>query len=124
MKLQKSYWLFAIFSLFLTACGSNPQSYIKGKSHPIVNIEAQVATLVKVDTNNENVSVTNLSEHPLNLSYKLFWYDKQGVTQSHNDTPTQAWLNLWLNGKQSQAIMLKKPTNESSNYRFYLRGGR
>ncbi|WGE68625.1 YcfL family protein [Actinobacillus equuli subsp. haemolyticus] len=124
MKHLKFYWLFAIFSLFLTACGSNPQSYIKGKSEPVVNIEAQIATLVKVDAESERLSVTNLTEHPLNLSYKLFWYDNQGVTQTANDISTQPWLNLWLNSKQSQPLQLEKPTNESSNYRVYLRGSR
>lgn len=124
MKRLKSYCLFAIFSLFLTACGSNPQSYIKGKSEPIVNIEEHIARQVEVDAGNRTVSVTNIGEHPLNLSYKLFWYDKHGVTQANSDIPTQSWLNLWLNSKQSQIIVLVKPTNESSNYRIYLRGNR
>ncbi|AFU19438.1 YcfL family protein [Actinobacillus suis] len=124
MKHLKSYWLFAIFSFFLTACGSNPQSYIKGKSEPIVNIEAQIATLVKVEAKSEMLSVTNLSEHPLNLSYKLFWYDKQGVTQNSDNVSPQPWQPLWLDSKQSQTLQLEKPTNESNNYRVYLRGSR
>ena len=123
MKHLNSYWLLAIFSLFLTACGSNPQSYIKGKSEPIVNIEAQIAPLIQVEAESDKLSVANLSEHPLNLSYKLFWYDNQGVTQSNND-PAMPWLNLWLIGKQSQTLQLEKPTDESSNYRIYLRGHR
>ena len=121
MKQLKSYWSLVVFSLFLTACGSNPQSYIKGKSKPIVNIEAQIAPLVKVDTESEKFSIANLSEQPLNLSYKLFWYDKQGVTQNSDDTYPQHWQKLWLNSKQSQTLPLDKPTSESSNYRLYLR---
>lgn len=124
MKHLKSYWLFAIFSLFLTACGSSPQSYIKGKSEPIVNIEAQIAPLVKVDVESEKFSITNLSGQPLNLSYKLFWYNKQGVTQNSDDESPQFWQKLWLSGKQSQTLQLEKPTNESRNYRIYLRGSR
>ncbi|WGE31217.1 YcfL family protein [Actinobacillus genomosp. 2] len=124
MKRLKSYWLLASFSLFLTACGSNPQSYIKGKSEPIVNIEAQIAPLIQVDAEIDKLSITNLSEQPLNLSYKLFWYDSQGVTQTANDISEQSWLQLWLNSKQSQTLPFEKPTNESSNYRIYLRGSR
>ncbi|UKH21883.1 YcfL family protein [Actinobacillus pleuropneumoniae] len=124
MKQLKSYWSLAVFSLFLTACGSNPQSYIKGKSAPIVNVEAQIATQIEIDAKSEKVSVTNLTEYPLNLSYKLFWYDNQGVTQTNNNISMQPWLNLWLNGKQSQTLSLEKPTAESSNYRIYLRGNR
>ena len=124
MKQLTSYWLLAIFSLFLTACGSNPQSYIKGKSAPIVNIEAQVAPSIHVEANSDQLSVTNLTEQPLNLAYKLFWYDKQGVTQTADDMSKQTWLTLWLNGKQSEVLGVEKPTAESHNYRVYLRGGR
>lgn len=124
MKHLKSYWLLAIFSLFLTACGSNPQSYIKGKSEPIVNIEAQIAPIINVEVESEKFSIENLSEQPLNLSYKLFWYDKQGVTQNSDDTSPQLWQKLWLDSKQSQTLQLEKPTNESDNYRVYLRGSR
>ncbi|WP_150540178.1 YcfL family protein [Actinobacillus vicugnae] len=121
MKQLKSYWLFAIFSFFLTACGSNPQSYIKGKSEPIVNIEAQIAPQIETNVTGESITVRNLTDHPLNLSYKLFWYDKQGVTQ---EIAEQAWLNLWLNSKQSQTFKLQRPTDEAHNYRIYLRGSR
>lgn len=110
---------FAIFSLFLTACGSNPQSYLTPKDSPIVNIEAQVADKVEVLAKADQLSLTNRSEQPLLLTYKLFWYDKNGVSQSE---ASPLWQGLRLMSKQSQNIMLQKPTTESENYRIYLKG--
>lgn len=120
----KKIALSAIFSLFLTACGSNPNSYIKPQSKPIVNVEAQVNDLVKIEAESENLTLTNQTEQHLNLLYKLYWYDKNGVTQSFNPSDKQAWQNLWFLPKQHLTVPLIKPTEESQNYRVYVRGGR
>lgn len=118
-----SYFAFAIFSIFLTACGSKPISYLPTGSEPIVNIESDIAEKVELETNRQQFSTTNLTEFPLNLAYKLFWYDKDGVTQSHNGiSDSIGWQHLWLQPKQKHSVILVKPTEESANYRLYLRG--
>lgn len=121
---MKSFSIIAIFSLFLTACAGKPVSYLPKGDKPIVNIEANIAEKIELDTDEKQFSTTNLTEFPLNLAYKLFWYDKDGVTQSFSETDSTPWQYLWLQPKQKQAVALNKPTEESSNYRLYLRGHR
>lgn len=117
---QKRYWGAVFFALLLTACGSNPSSYLPIETKPIVNVEAQIAEVVEVKACPEKLSLTNLSEIPLAVAYKLFWYDKNGVTQTFSESE-QRWQTVWLEVKQEQAIPLTKPTVESVNYRVYLR---
>ncbi|EER48189.1 periplasmic lipoprotein [Actinobacillus minor NM305] len=116
-------WIpFAIFSLFLTACGSNPQSYITGKSEPIVNIDATINPYIEVDAKSDSLSVKNISQHSLQMVYKLFWYDKLGVSQSNDiEEPGKNWQSLRLNTQEKQIISLIKPTEESENYRVYVK---
>ncbi|OOH89111.1 hypothetical protein BMT54_07195 [Pasteurellaceae bacterium 15-036681] len=110
-------------AILLTACVSNPPSYLPAGNKPIVNIEASVNSLVEVDATQEQLNITNLTDNSLNVVYKLFWYDEEGVTQSFNDG-VEPWQNLWLEPKQQSKIALNKPTQESQNYRIYLRGHR
>lgn len=113
---------FAIFSLFLTACGSNPQSYITGKSEPIVNIDAAINPYIEIEAKSDSLSVKNISQHPLQMVYKLFWYDKLGVSQSNDlEESGKNWQPLWLNVQEKQSIPLVKPTEESENYRVYVK---
>lgn len=122
--MMKPFSIIAIFSLFLTACAGKPVSYLPKGEKPIVNIEANIAEKIELDTDEKQFSTTNLSDFPLNIAYKLFWYDKDGVTQSFSETDSTPWQYLWLQPKQKQAVALNKPTEESSNYRLYLRGHR
>lgn len=117
---QKRYWGAVFSALLLTACGSNPSSYLPIETKPIVNVEAQIAEAVEIKACSEKLSLTNLSEIPLAVAYKLFWYDKNGVTQTFSESE-QRWQTVWLEVKQEQAIPLTKPTVESVNYRVYLR---
>ena len=97
--MRNALFVFAIGSFFLTACGSNPQSYLPAKSKPIVNIESpmeQFSTL------------------------KFFWYDQHGATQSQ-DAANEGWQPFYLPAKSLLKINLIKPTPESENYRIYLR---
>ncbi|MDG6230501.1 YcfL family protein [Glaesserella parasuis] len=120
--MKHTFSLVALLSVFLTACGSNPPSYLpSGTTTPIVNIEANVAEITDVVAKSDELVVFNKSEHPLHLSYKLFWYDKTGVTQTLKGEATSSWQHLFLEPKQRQEIALDKPTPESENYRFYLR---
>lgn len=120
--MRLSYFSFTIFSLFLTACTSKPVSYLPISSKPIVNIEADIAGKIKLDTNGKTFSTTNLTNFPLNVIYKLFWYDKDGVTQSPDGISAHSgWQHLWLQPKQKQTVVFIKPTAESQHYRLYLR---
>ncbi|QIM67127.1 hypothetical protein A4G16_06945 [Mannheimia granulomatis] len=122
--MMKSLSIIAIFSMFLTACAGKPVSYLPKSSSPIVNIEANIADHIELETDNKQFATTNSSEFPLNIAYKLFWYDKDGVTQSFNNTDSTPWQYLWLQPKQKQFVTLTKPTPESISYRLYLRGNR
>lgn len=120
-----SYFTFAIFPLILTACSSNPVSYLPTGSNPIVNIESDIANKIELDTGEMQFSTKNLTEATLKITYKLFWYDQDGVTQSFNGiSDSTAWQYIQLQPKQKQLIKLSKPTEESTNYRLYLRGVR
>lgn len=121
----KSFSLIAIFSLFLTACASKPVSYLPTGSNPIINIESDISEQIKLDANGKQFAITNLTQSPINVIYKLFWYDKDGVTQLFNGVSESTnWQQIWLLAQQKQAITLIKPTEESVNYRLYVRGER
>lgn len=113
---------FAIFSLLLTACSHNPASYLPTGTQPIVNIEAQIHDQIELEAHTDRLSVKNRTHNALVLFYKLFWYDQFGVTQSVSDT--LPWQEIGLNAGQKRALELTKPTEESVNYRIYMRGQR
>ena len=117
---MRKFLSLAIFSLFLTACGSNPQSYITPKSSPIVNIDASLNATLDVKAKSDHLTVKNLSEQAVNFAYKLFWYDGKGVTQLAEHSP-QTWLPVTLRAKEAIKFELAKPTEESENYRVYLK---
>ncbi|WP_281772450.1 YcfL family protein [Haemophilus parahaemolyticus] len=117
---MRKFLSLAIFSLFLTACGSNPQSYITPKSSPIVNIDASLNATLDVKAKSDHLTVKNLSEQAVNFAYKLFWYDGKGVTQLAEHSP-QTWQPVTLRAKETMKVELEKPTEESENYRVYLK---
>ncbi|RKW40268.1 MAG: DUF1425 domain-containing protein, partial [Moraxella sp.] len=51
--------------------------------------------------------------------YRLFWYDKHGVTVTAEEPVV--WHRLALQPLQKQALTLARPTADSANYRLYLR---
>jgi len=117
---MRKFLSLALFSLFLTACGSNPQSYITPKSSPIVNIDSSLNATLDVKAKPDYLTVKNLSEQAVNFAYKLFWYDGKGVTQTSELLP-QTWLPVTLRAKEAIKFELAKPTEESENYRVYLK---
>lgn len=108
---------FAIFPLILTACSSIPSSYLPEAAEPIVNIEAPAAAVVKVKASKNALCLTNQTDTAQALSYKLFWYNQQGVSQSENGT----WQPIILSANERREIALQKPTADSETYRLYLR---
>lgn len=116
---MRKFLTLAIFSLFLTACGSNPQSYITAKSNPIVNIDARLNPVLEVNAKSDNLAVKNLSEQAVNFAYKLFWYDDKGVSQAAE--PANHWQTVTLRAKETLKVDVVKPTQESENYRVYVK---
>lgn len=122
--MKKHFVLIAIFSTVLTACSSNPVSYLPTGTKPIVNIELPLAEQVEVTADPFLLKVVNLTVQPLNIQYKLFWYDKQGVTQTLDPSDRTPWYSFWLEPRAKTEVNLSKPTLDSVNYRVYLRGSR
>lgn len=112
-------------ALFLAACGSNPNSYIEPKKMPIVNIEAEIAELVDIDAQPEHFELNNKTDNDMGVLYKLFWYDALGVSQAYpNGNESSDWQNVWLYPQEKRQIAVDKVSEESRNYRIYLRGAR
>ena len=125
-KMKKSLLLCILIGL--SACGSNPASYLEPQAEPIVNISSALAETVAIDAKADLLRLRNLSDQTQRLRYTLIWYDALGVTQSvartldfRDDNMLEAqWQTLNLFGRSEQNIKLQKPTAESVNYRIYL----
>lgn len=102
--------------VLLSACSSNPISYLPTGTQPILNVESEISDKLKIDAQAEKLEITNLTDKVQNIAYKLFWYDSDGVTQI---SPLD-WQDLSLDGGKTHLIMLNKPTKESANYRIYV----
>ncbi len=118
--MRNALFVFAIGSFFLTACGSNPQSYLPVKSKPIVNIESPMEQFVEVNAKADALTLENKTDSPISSTLKFFWYDQHGATQSQ-DAANEGWQPFYLPAKSLLKINLIKPTPESENYRIYLR---
>lgn len=125
-KMKKSLLFLAL--LGLTACGSNPTSYLEPQAEPIVNISEALAQSVEIEAKADLLRLRNLTEQTQRLRYTLIWYDALGVTQTaaqtldfRDDNMLKAqWQRLELFAQSEQSIALQKPTAESVNYRIYL----
>lgn len=125
-KMKKSLLLCILIGL--SACGSNPASYLEPQAEPIVNISSALVETVAIDAKADLLRLRNLSDQTQRLRYTLIWYDALGVTQSvartldfRDDNMLEAqWQTLNLFGRSEQNIKLQKPTAESVNYRIYL----
>lgn len=125
-KMKKSLLFLAL--LGLTACGSNPTSYLEPQAEPIVNISEALVQSVEIEAKADLLRLRNLTEQTQRLRYTLIWYDALGVTQTaaqtldfRDDSMLKAqWQRLELFAQSEQSIALQKPTAESVNYRIYL----
>lgn len=125
-KMKKSLLFLAL--LGLTACGSNPTSYLEPQAEPIVNISEALVQSVEIEAKADLLRLRNLTEQTQRLRYTLIWYDALGVTQTaaqtldfRDDNMLKAqWQRLELFAQSEQSIALQKPTAESVNYRIYL----
>lgn len=125
-KMKKGLLFLAL--LGLTACGSNPSSYLEPQAEPIVNISEALVQSVEIEAKADLLRLRNLTEQTQRLRYTLIWYDALGVTQTaaqtldfRDDNMLKAqWQRLELFAQSEQSIALQKPTAESVNYRIYL----
>ncbi|HDR1501205.1 TPA: YcfL family protein [Pasteurella multocida] len=106
-----------ISSYLLAGCGSHQPVNLLHTHQPILNIEADAHQLVEAHVSPTLAWVKNKYATPIQLTYQVFWYDKQGVSQATtlSDNP------LGLQEHEKYIIPLNKPTAESQNYRLYLR---
>ena len=116
--MKKSISLLFLTAL-LTACGSTPPNLVHS-DQPILNISAEANPLIEAKANPKNAWVKNIAGNSLNLAYRLFWYDKNGVTQL-GDTQNEFYSGLLpLQPQQKADIPLTRPTANSVNYRLYF----
>lgn len=118
---MKKYVLsFIVFGL--VGCAANPNSYIEAKSSPIINIEADLNEQINVQAESDRLTFTNLHSKQVGVGYKLFWYDEFGVSQAlDGEQESTAWQYQWLLPQEQRTIFVEKATEESRNYRVYLR---
>lgn len=107
------------FTLFLAACSATTPNLI-GTQAPILNIEKNLATMMTVNTERNSVQFTNLTNQPLVITYHLFWYDKQGVTQLYHRQQESLSEKMMLHPQEKKSVLLPRPTPESLTYRIYL----
>lgn len=120
---MKKYFLYLI--LFgLVGCAANPNSYIEAKSSPIINIEADLNDQIKVKAQRDRLELLNLRPIPTELSYKLFWYDELGVSQPIAGRESSEWHYQKLLPQEERTIFVERATEESRNYRVYLRAAK
>ena len=85
-----------------------------------MNIDSSLNATLDVKAQPDYLTVKNLNEQAVNFAYKLFWYDGKGVTQLAEHSP-QTWQPVTLRAKETMKVELEKPTEESENYRVYLK---
>lgn len=105
-------------TVLLAGCSAKVPTLLNTQS-PILNIEAPAAERLEAGVESDSAWVKNKTEQPVNLVYRLFWYDKHGVTVTAEEPAI--WHRLALQPLQKQPLTLARPTANSTNYRLYLR---
>ncbi|MCW9733425.1 YcfL family protein [Avibacterium sp. 20-15] len=117
---MKKLFVLCGLSLLLAACGSTPSQNIVSENDPILNVEANLAPLIETKLRDNNVWLKNTSPHQLDVAYYFFWYDKNGVTQGEEPN-LHSPSSLLLQPNQQTNLTPVPPTQQSVNYRLYLR---
>ncbi|QLB13394.1 uncharacterized protein YcfL [Bisgaardia hudsonensis] len=115
---MKKIFLIIAITFGLVACGSSNTSPLSNDKQPILNIDSDLATLVDVKTSLSQAWIKNISNNAISVNYHFFWYNKNGVTQG-NDVGQTA--TIILKPQQKTELSLQPPTENSVNYRLYLR---
>ncbi|MFZ7276223.1 YcfL family protein [Avibacterium endocarditidis] len=117
--MKKLFFLCGL-SLLLAACSSTLSQNIVSENEPILNVEANLAPLIETKLRHNNVWLKNKSQQQLDVAYYFFWYDKNGVTQGEEPN-LNAPSSLLLQPSQQTNLTPVPPTEQSVNYRLYLR---
>ena len=117
--MKKLFFLCGL-SLLLAACSSTPSQNIVSENEPILNVEANLAPVIETKLRHNNVWLKNKSQQQLDVAYYFFWYDKNGVTQGEEPN-LNAPSSLLLQPSQQTNLTPVPPTEQSVNYRLYLR---
>ncbi|MFZ7158576.1 DUF1425 domain-containing protein [Avibacterium paragallinarum] len=117
--MKKLFFLCGL-SLLLAACSSTPSQNIVSENAPILNVEANLTPLIETKLHHNNVWLKNKSSQQLDVAYYFFWYDKNGVTQGEEPNLTSP-SSLLLQPRQQTNLTAVPPTEQSVNYRLYLR---
>lgn len=112
-------YLILLASLVLAAC-SVTEPNLTYSQKPILNITANLASAIDVSLRDDSALIKNKMAQPVRLTYHLYWYDAQGVTQLWQAEQESQTGQLNLNPNAQARIELLKPTPESKNYRLYL----
>ncbi|QPB42267.1 DUF1425 domain-containing protein [Rodentibacter haemolyticus] len=109
-----------LLSAFVLAACSNSDPNLVHTNTPILNVAAELTTNIEAKVSSNSAWVKNKSTQPINVNYRLFWYNAQGVTQVWDQQRESLSGNLHLQPQEQKAVELAKPTPESTNYRLYL----
>lgn len=118
--MQKIIFLFCCI-LGLSACSSDAVSPLSLPKKPVINIEAVLAPVLVVDATDQQVILKNTSQHNIKGAYLLTWYNQQGVTQRMDWRQDEQWHQFILAPQQRASLPLQKPTEDSVNYRVYVK---
>lgn len=64
------------------------------------------------------VPVTSQIDSDLNLQYRFYWYDAQGLEVSGSDSP---WRQIVLHGKDTMTLQAVARSPQATQYRIYIR---
>ncbi|WP_318480046.1 YcfL family protein [Photobacterium leiognathi] len=122
-------YLMALFlALMATACSSDPAGISIENSNQNVVIGNAVLARSLVFNNahtskvnglmKASVVVANKVNTDLNLQYRFYWYDAQGLEVSGSDAP---WHQFVLKGNDTMMLQGVAEKSEASQYRIYVR---
>ncbi len=64
------------------------------------------------------VPIKSITDKTLNLQYRFYWYDEQGLELSGSDTP---WLQAILYGRDHVTLQGMAPSTQATQYRVLIR---
>ncbi|MDO4431228.1 MAG: YcfL family protein [Lonepinella koalarum] len=106
-------------ALLLVSC-SSPSPTLLHTAKPILNIESRLEHQLSAKLYSDSADVKNIGSQVLNLTYYVYWYDKNGVTQPFSANQEYQRVPLALQPQQTAVLPLMKPTTESVQYRLYF----
>ncbi|MGF1690238.1 YcfL family protein [Photobacterium kagoshimensis] len=117
-----------LFALMLSACAprtsgisieSSNQNVVIGNSSLASKLTIEKAMITNVNgLMKAAVPVTSQSENDLQLQYRIYWYDAQGLELEGSDAP---WRQFVIHGKDSMTLQAVATNANAKQYRIYIR---